>query len=247
MRGILSSSAFFFSVLILTPGRVAAETATLPKPPTGQVLIDVKDLPPAPSLPDSPPTELAKSTYATRCLHCHGPEGRGDGPVARTLNPRPADFSSSKWQRSVTDEGIIKVIRGGGSTVNKSPLMPPHPDIDGPRLTELVGLLRSLEKAPISSVVLSLEHFGNNAKERKVIAKKRIRLKGKAIRARFKDVPPGQTRVIGFVDLNGDGEHNRVAERGFETDLAEVKAGKVTKQGVALNRASPKEKAPAQN
>jgi mono/diheme cytochrome c family protein len=31
--------------------------------------------------------------YEGNCLPCHGPQGKGDGPVGLTLNPRPADLS----------------------------------------------------------------------------------------------------------------------------------------------------------
>jgi mono/diheme cytochrome c family protein len=30
--------------------------------------------------------------YAQMCAMCHGLQGRGDGPLARTMVPRPADF-----------------------------------------------------------------------------------------------------------------------------------------------------------
>jgi mono/diheme cytochrome c family protein len=30
--------------------------------------------------------------YRQHCVTCHGLQGRGDGPLARTLNPRPADL-----------------------------------------------------------------------------------------------------------------------------------------------------------
>jgi len=30
--------------------------------------------------------------YAQNCVVCHGVNGRGDGPLAATLNPRPADL-----------------------------------------------------------------------------------------------------------------------------------------------------------
>jgi copper transport protein len=43
-----------------------------------------------------PPTtesiQLGREIYADRCAVCHGASGRGDGPAAVTLQPRPADF-----------------------------------------------------------------------------------------------------------------------------------------------------------
>jgi len=34
------------------------------------------------------------SLFATHCAVCHGPEGRGDGPAAASLNPTPADLTA---------------------------------------------------------------------------------------------------------------------------------------------------------
>lgn len=37
--------------------------------------------------------EIGRALYQANCLPCHGPSGKGDGPVGVTLNPRPADLS----------------------------------------------------------------------------------------------------------------------------------------------------------
>jgi mono/diheme cytochrome c family protein len=39
-------------------------------------------------------TSLARGQeiYSQACAICHGVQGRGDGPLARTMVPRPADF-----------------------------------------------------------------------------------------------------------------------------------------------------------
>ena len=33
-----------------------------------------------------------RATFQERCLPCHGPRGRGDGPAGAALDPRPADL-----------------------------------------------------------------------------------------------------------------------------------------------------------
>jgi mono/diheme cytochrome c family protein len=42
----------------------------------------------------STPASIARGQelYQQSCVSCHGVEGRGDGPLARSLTPRPADF-----------------------------------------------------------------------------------------------------------------------------------------------------------
>lgn len=43
--------------------------------------------------PKHPPDwRLAATLYQAQCSACHGPEGRGDGPAAASLEPSPSDF-----------------------------------------------------------------------------------------------------------------------------------------------------------
>jgi mono/diheme cytochrome c family protein len=43
--------------------------------------------------PDDPATvAYGRALYQANCAICHGPQGRGDGPAALTLNPRPFDL-----------------------------------------------------------------------------------------------------------------------------------------------------------
>lgn len=50
----------------------------------------------APAVNPFPPTDdsiaRGRTVYERDCLICHGARGRGDGPMAVSLNPRPADF-----------------------------------------------------------------------------------------------------------------------------------------------------------
>lgn len=72
----------------------------------------------------------AHETYQARCSACHGANGRGDGPGAAALNPKPRNYSDKSWQAAVTDEQIKKAITLGGAAVGKSPIMPASPDLD---------------------------------------------------------------------------------------------------------------------
>jgi high-affinity iron transporter len=44
---------------------------------------------------------------------CHGPQGRGDGPMAASLNPRPMDFTDASKRLATTDSAVAAVIRRG--------------------------------------------------------------------------------------------------------------------------------------
>jgi len=82
------------------------------------------------------------------CVVCHGENGKGDGPGAPALNPKPRDYTEPAWQASVTDEQIEKTIIQGGAAVGKSPSMPPHPDLKKkPEVVrELVKMIRAFKK-----------------------------------------------------------------------------------------------------
>jgi cytochrome c553 len=71
----------------------------------------------------------ADQVFSTRCATCHGHSGRGDGPGARALNPRPRNYTDPRWQKSVTDEQIKKTILEGGPAIGKSSLMAPNADL----------------------------------------------------------------------------------------------------------------------
>jgi mono/diheme cytochrome c family protein len=42
--------------------------------------------------PDAGSLARGQEIYAQSCAMCHGFQGRGDGPLARTMVPRPSDF-----------------------------------------------------------------------------------------------------------------------------------------------------------
>jgi mono/diheme cytochrome c family protein len=83
----------------------------------------------------------AKQLFAARCSACHGVSGAGNGPQSDELAASPRDFQDPKWQASVTDSYIEKIIVLGGAGVGKSDAMPAQPSLaDKP---EVVAALRA--------------------------------------------------------------------------------------------------------
>jgi mono/diheme cytochrome c family protein len=72
----------------------------------------------------------ASDVFKDRCVTCHGEQGRGDGPGASNLMPKPMDFHNSNWQVSVSDADIAKAIIHGGAAVGLSSQMQPNPDLE---------------------------------------------------------------------------------------------------------------------
>ena len=75
--------------------------------------------------------DAANSIFAERCAVCHGDDGGGAGPGAANLNPKPQNFRSRKWQKSMTDQQIAAIIVNGGSSVGLSASMAANPDLEG--------------------------------------------------------------------------------------------------------------------
>ena len=74
--------------------------------------------PPGVDLPADAP--LGRRLYAQRCAVCHGPDGRGNGPAAPSLIPRPVDFvrgqfkyKSTPGDRPPTDADLVRVVTDG--------------------------------------------------------------------------------------------------------------------------------------
>ncbi len=49
------------------------------------------------------------------CVSCHGPKGKGDGPAAVALNPKPADWTSKVVQDETDGEIFWKITNGRGA------------------------------------------------------------------------------------------------------------------------------------
>lgn len=66
-----------------------------------------------------------KVSFENTCVACHGSQGKGDGPAAAALNPKPKDLSDAKLLSTQTDDFLYKVISEGGASVGLSPMMAP--------------------------------------------------------------------------------------------------------------------------
>lgn len=86
-----------------------------------------------------------RTLYRQFCTPCHGATGQGDGPVGQALNPRPADHTDIAYMGQLSDEHVTKVIRDGGASVGKSPMMAPWGGIlSEPDIRDVLGYLRTL-------------------------------------------------------------------------------------------------------
>jgi mono/diheme cytochrome c family protein len=68
---------------------------------------------PAPA--DKKTAEQGEKVAKVNCVSCHGSKGKGDGPAAVALNPKPADWTSKKVQDEPDGEIFWKITTGRGA------------------------------------------------------------------------------------------------------------------------------------
>jgi len=100
--------------------------------------------------------------HARSCAACHGVEGRGDGPGAVELGPRPRDFTAGKFRSRSTESGrpprrsdISNVVRVGRA---------------GTAMPAFRGLLSEGEIADVVDFILTLRPRGPSDQEPEAFA-----------------------------------------------------------------------------
>jgi mono/diheme cytochrome c family protein len=67
--------------------------------------------------------DRGKGLYKEYCAQCHGLTGKGDGPAASGLEPKPAIHANMPFEKLPMDY-LYNVINHGGPAIGKSPNMP---------------------------------------------------------------------------------------------------------------------------
>lgn len=93
--------------------------------------------------------EKGKETYAVFCASCHGITGKGDGPAAAALPVKPTNLTDGEDLNAEPDEFLFKIIKEGGASVGKSPLMAPWGgQLKDEEIWNLVSYIRTLAVPP---------------------------------------------------------------------------------------------------
>jgi mono/diheme cytochrome c family protein len=88
---------------------------------------------------DKKSVEQGEKVAKINCAPCHGPKGKGDGPAAAALNPKPADWTSSRVQSQTDGELFWKISNGRGP-------MPPWKHLPENDRWAVILYIRSLKK-----------------------------------------------------------------------------------------------------
>lgn len=82
-------------------------------PPSGRRVVPPID-PATVMTPNPDLLARGKAVYAQTCATCHGAEGRGDGPGAAGLTPKPRNFTVAQgWKNGTKVEDIYRTLEEG--------------------------------------------------------------------------------------------------------------------------------------
>jgi mono/diheme cytochrome c family protein len=93
--------------------------------------------------------EAGRVTYVQFCSSCHGAEGRGDGPFAKSLQAKykvlPRNLTQAAYFENKSDQDLFSVISLGGGHYGRSTMMPAwtvtlKPD----QIKDLVAYIRAI-------------------------------------------------------------------------------------------------------
>jgi mono/diheme cytochrome c family protein len=100
---------------------------------------------------DATSGDVGAKTFQTYCQTCHGPTGKGDGPAAAGLNPRPASLADGQFKFDPNGNGVkgeiddIKaVVRDGAAKYGGSPLMAPWSSLSPAPMQAVSEYVKSL-------------------------------------------------------------------------------------------------------
>jgi cytochrome c oxidase cbb3-type subunit 3 len=89
----------------------------------------------------------AKNDFVRFCAKCHGSGGKGDGPQAEALDPKPRDLTNCVQMKAVTDDTLFTAIKEGGAAVKLSKDMPAWKDgMEDDEIHDLVAYVRTFCK-----------------------------------------------------------------------------------------------------
>jgi hypothetical protein len=140
----------------------AADEAAAPAPPPGPEAAAPRAAGAAPSSDETagvqgaaagaaPASASGAQVFQTYCVTCHGAAGKGDGPAAAGLNPKPAAFAANGFRLDPNGNGkkgelddIKAVVRDGAAKYGGSPLMAPWPMLSAEQLQGVAEHVDSL-------------------------------------------------------------------------------------------------------
>ena len=90
---------------------------------------------------------VGRKLYMTHCYSCHGMTGRGDGPAAARLLPKPRDLTDDGYMSKKTDQDLYTVISGGSAAIHRFSEMRGWSDFLYPEgIQDIIAYIRTLHR-----------------------------------------------------------------------------------------------------
>jgi mono/diheme cytochrome c family protein len=105
--------ALAVALLVLAPGRGPVDVAAQTSQPWVAPAPEKAKQNPMPA--DKKSVEQGEKIAKVNCASCHGPLGKGNGPAAVALNPKPADWTSKRVQDEPDGAIFWKITTGRGA------------------------------------------------------------------------------------------------------------------------------------
>jgi mono/diheme cytochrome c family protein len=123
------------------------------------VLLRPKPAPPSADIAGDPLLVEGHRLYHQRCISCHGATGKGDGPIAASLDGvAPGDLSDDRWKHGDRPEQVIDVIARG---VTGTSMAPWKGEFDDDQIRAVAAYTYHLARRPVPE---SLRTPGDAAK-----------------------------------------------------------------------------------
>ncbi len=97
--------------------------------------------------------ENGNTLFQANCATCHGPGGKGDGPVGKALQPPPRDFTVGDFKFDTDGDGapgkdtdLTTVIKQGAGAFGGSPLMAPWGHLPESDISDMIAFIRTLKQ-----------------------------------------------------------------------------------------------------
>ena len=78
--------------------------------------------------------------YKQNCAVCHGDTGKADGPAARSLTPKPRDFTQGIFQYAKSDTELLAFIKQG-----KSPMPAWGQTLKDEQIKDVIAFIHTLK------------------------------------------------------------------------------------------------------
>lgn len=83
-----------------------------------------------------------KVIFQSKCVSCHGPDGKGDGPIGKALKPPAGDFTSAASKKKSPEE-LQKTIENG---VPKTSMVAWSKQLNATEIQDVLAYVLTLRK-----------------------------------------------------------------------------------------------------